>query len=287
MRVWWCNQSRTWTEEFEKGVVSSSSEGTRLKYRRMVGEAKIGDIVVHYRSGRGVVAFSQAKENGISYSRVEKKRIGLYGDGWEFKTAYLPLEHPVPLSKIAQPIFDLQIVDGPIIKANRELRVRQDYFMRLSDAALDIILKALNRVDSAKRGSILAVETARQPPKTLPDLASAMEGLVTEAKYLSRSRNRKIRDQVLQESKGICAVCDIDFSKEFGGKGIRALQVHHKLQLAASDEPRNTEPGDLAVVCASCHCIVHLNPKKAMSILEVRAMRTGEAMNTVRRPSDR
>lgn len=47
---------------------------------------------------------------------------------------------------------------------------------------------------------------------------------------------------------------------------MRALQVHHKKQLALQDKPTVTTIHDLAVVCANCHSIIHADPKSAMPL---------------------
>jgi predicted HNH restriction endonuclease len=62
---------------------------------------------------------------------------------------------------------------------------------------------------------------------------------------IARSRSRKLRQSALRRSKGVCEACGIDFSLLFDGKGLRALQVHHKQQLALQDVPKLTSPDDL------------------------------------------
>jgi hypothetical protein len=53
---------------------------------------------------------------------------------------------------------------------------------------------------------------------------------------------------------------------------VRVLQVHHRQQLAARDVPVVTKGSDLAVVCANCHLLLHLNPEKALSVKELQEM---------------
>ena len=112
----------------------------------------------------------------------------------------------------------------------------------------------------------------------LPNLAeedeepSATEGLLTEVVYYKRSRDRALRDQALRASKGVCAVCETDYSQWLEGKGIRVLQVHHRQQLAMTDAPVITRLSDLAVVCANCHMLIHMDSKQALTIEALRAM---------------
>ncbi len=102
--------------------------------------------------------------------------------------------------------------------------------------------------------------------------AEAVEGLKTEINAYVRGRSRQLRDAALEKANGICCVCDIDYKDILNGKGIRVLQVHHRNQLAASDTPRVTKLSELAVVCANCHSLIHMNPRKAIEIDKLRIM---------------
>jgi predicted HNH restriction endonuclease len=101
---------------------------------------------------------------------------------------------------------------------------------------------------------------------------SALEGLRTETVRYVRGRSRQLRDRVLKDSDGTCCVCDVDYKTILYGKGARVLQVHHRKQLAATDAPGITNQSDLAVVCANCHMLIHMNPKIALSVEELRRM---------------
>lgn len=101
---------------------------------------------------------------------------------------------------------------------------------------------------------------------------SAIEGLRTETVTYVRGRSRQLRDLALENSEGACCVCDVDYSKLLHGKGVRVLQVHHRKQLAASDTPRLTSLKDLAVVCGNCHLLIHMNPKRALSVEALKKM---------------
>jgi hypothetical protein len=100
----------------------------------------------------------------------------------------------------------------------------------------------------------------------------AMEGLVNEATILSRGRNSSLRKVALAQAKGVCEGCGVDFSKVYGGKGARVLQVHHLHQLALRDVPSITKLRDLAVVCANCHALIHADPEHALSVKKLRKM---------------
>ncbi len=94
----------------------------------------------------------------------------------------------------------------------------------------------------------------------------ALEGLRTEIVAYRQGRSRKLRDRALARSMGVCEGCAVDYSALLHGKGVRVLQVHHRRQLTATDRPRITKLSDLAVLCANCHLLVHMNPKRALSV---------------------
>ena len=97
-----------------------------------------------------------------------------------------------------------------------------------------------------------------------------VEGIARESIVLSRSRSAVLRQEALKLSNGICEGCGVDFSLILSGRGLRALQVHHKKQLALRETPEATSLADLAVVCANCHAIIHTDPKNAMPVHELR-----------------
>ena len=55
-----------------------------------------------------------------------------------------------------------------------------------------------------------------------------------------------------------------------GGKGEKCLVVHHKKQLKDIDQPVETRVSDLAVVCANCHMMIHVNRDKALTLAQLR-----------------
>ena len=109
-------------------------------------------------------------------------------------------------------------------------------------------------------------------------LPSDIEGLLTEVAYLKRKRSRSLRDLAFRLAAGICAVCDRDFSKLLNGRGVRVLQVHHRRQLSAHTAPALTSVDDLAVVCANCHMLLHLDQDKALRVEELRDMLAREGV---------
>jgi hypothetical protein len=101
---------------------------------------------------------------------------------------------------------------------------------------------------------------------------SDIEGIKTEVIQFRTKRSRRLRLAALNAAKGRCCVCDRDFSKVLQGRGVRVLQVHHRDQLAALAAPVLTKLSDLAVVCANCHMLLHLDANKSLRVEELRQM---------------
>lgn len=99
-----------------------------------------------------------------------------------------------------------------------------------------------------------------------------LEGLKSEALRTVTKRSRRIRNLAFEAANGVCCVCQTDFSKVLGGRGIRVLQVHHRKQLSARKCPVITAVEDLAVVCANCHLLLHHDPEHVMKVETLRKM---------------
>lgn len=110
----------------------------------------------------------------------------------------------------------------------------------------------------------------RGVPAVPPD-PKALEGLKTETTHYVRGRSRYLRDLALDRAQGVCSACLVNFSQVLGGDGTRVLQVHHRRQLGATEVPRVTTLRGLAVVCANCHMLIHMNPRRAIRVETLRA----------------
>jgi hypothetical protein len=108
--------------------------------------------------------------------------------------------------------------------------------------------------------------SARGKPLTQVD--RAIEGILTESR--SRSRNAGLRLAALQRAGGVCEGCGLNFAKRHGGLGSKCLVVHHKKQLKDTDQPVETKLSDLAVVCANCHMMIHVNRDKALTLSQLK-----------------
>ena len=163
-------------------------------------------------------------------------------------------------------------------RVNAKSRILRSIFGEISKAARQQFDAEFG--DLAKRHRTFGEsKTAKKPrqansPSLSTDAASleALEGLKTETRSIRSNRSQRLRKAALNAASGICCVCDRDFSKMLNGRGVRVLQVHHRDQLSARAVPAITTQSDLAVVCANCHLLLHLDAEKALSVAELRKM---------------
>ncbi len=101
---------------------------------------------------------------------------------------------------------------------------------------------------------------------------SDIEGLRYEIVTTTCQRSRKLRDRAMRQSRGICGVCKIDYSQVLAGRGIRVLQVHHKRMLSQRAAPARTSLADLVFVCANCHLLLHLDPRRPLTVSQLRKL---------------
>lgn len=139
----------------------------------------------------------------------------------------------------------------------------------LTDTQAQAILEVL--VDTNPQ--LLRVWSDVRPEICLSTNPGILEGIASEITVLRRSRCRKFRSEALERAGGVCEACEVDFSQILDGIiGHRALNVHHRLQLALRRVPTVTTASDLAVVCANCHAMIHANPSCAMPVEQLREL---------------
>lgn len=89
-------------------------------------------------------------------------------------------------------------------------------------------------------------------------ILEATEGMMKEVVFFRKQRNRAIRNQCAARDKYTCRVCDFNFEKVYGERGINFIEVHHLKPLASYDEEHNVELDDLISLCSNCHSMIHL-----------------------------
>jgi hypothetical protein len=89
----------------------------------------------------------------------------------------------------------------------------------------------------------------------------ATEGRVMYRTHRLRERSAalchaKKADVLMRTGRLACEACDLDYGERYGDLGSGFIEVHHRAPLSDEGE-RETTLDDLAVVCASCHRMLH------------------------------
>jgi hypothetical protein len=262
MNVWWCNQARGWDAEYPAGVVRSSAVAANDRFRRTVGEARRGDVIVHYR-GPNVVAFSQAVEDG----RWKDSLPDRYERGWEFQTSYFVLRYPIHREQFSNRI-DIPRVLGFALSSSG--RVNQGYFFRFSLDGLAVLL-SLTSPDEQLPGWL--EEIRRQVETSDGDLELLLIEGSRYRQHLRRERNPQLAEASKRIHGYICKVCGFDFEKRYGARGRHYIEAHHIVPLSEYDpeiEINLSPERDFTVVCANCHRMLHRTPY--VSVEELKAL---------------
>ena len=83
------------------------------------------------------------------------------------------------------------------------------------------------------------------------------EGMMKEAVFFRRQRNRAIRNQCAARDNYTCQVCGFNFEKVYGERGKEFIEVHHKNPMADYGGEHEIDVEDLISLCSNCHSMVH------------------------------
>lgn len=110
------------------------------------------------------------------------------------------------------------------------------------------------------------------------------EGKVSTKTAIVKERSQKLRRAAIEhytvDGKIVCSVCGFDFKKIYGELGEGYIQMHHEnpiyqysddgFETYISEAVKNMKP-----LCANCHCMVHRNKGRLISITELKAIMDG------------
>ncbi len=146
------------------------------------------------------------------------------------------------------------------------------------------IRKAADRVVDLQAGifgmtnagsAVVLEQVAALPPTDVEMDYVGKEGSLLTRLHVYRERDRglMLRAKKHYKSKSggtlLCEVCDLNPVKFYGETGERCIEAHHKVPIAQLQPDSVTRIQDMAMVCASCHRVIHSrNP--CLTIPEIR-----------------
>lgn len=184
-----------------------------------------------------------------------------------------PRDHyVVPYSLFRTMVTDETVATAKIKSSRRWNFTLKNDRLRVTHGSNFIDVTPYYRAPLAVEEVALPAPTAKSDPVLRFQPKEALEGLAREYRSVSRSRSATLREAALRKSAGVCEACGVNFAALLGGLGTRALQVHHKNQLANSDTEVITSMADLAVLCANCHSLVHADAERPTPVEQLQAM---------------
>lgn len=134
-QIWWVNQGETYASHQAGGYIQASltsADGRRVPAREAVSLVRPGDIIVHYAHGH-IRAVSQVRSDPYIVTETDGTQR------YRADTDYHQLRRPIPLDSVAQPIYDLNIPSGPMMKT---LVPKQSYLHTLTRDGLRVVYDA-------------------------------------------------------------------------------------------------------------------------------------------------
>lgn len=100
------------------------------------------------------------------------------------------------------------------------------------------------------------------------------EGKMVERKSVAYERSPQARRACLRHYGCKCAICGMDFGKEFGEEFSGLIEVHHLEPLSLSKGEREIDPiKDLIPLCPNCHKMVHRKAGRPYTPEQIKAIR--------------
>ena len=265
MNVWWCNQAHSWTVERASGVVCSTADCEPIPWHhKKVGEARKGDLIVHYHKPK-IVAFSRATEDA-SYHDVLPQLEGVdYRFGWRFRTDYFDLPVPISAREFGKSLVAHIVKYYPV---NENGMVNQGYFFQFDVPSLSLVLSH----------TLADLPTWLAPyrgttPSTPIDARNLMEGALSRITMNKYERDPDARRLCVEHHGTRCQVCKAELGEHYGNVANGVIQVHHLKPLSERNgKSYLVDPStDLIPVCPNCHVVIHLRKNPPYSIDEVRS----------------
>jgi 5-methylcytosine-specific restriction protein A len=177
----------------------------------------------------------------------------------------------LPIHPIESRTASFRNPDGVAMKLSNLRSVDPNIQLKGSDHKSSLDVELMLRFSSDK-GSLHALANAirensaqLEPPITEESDDSgeeAEEGRVLTRIHHQRERNRNIvkkkKESVLKINGDLkCEVCTFDFKTFYGVQGEGFAECHHKTPLHKINPGEKTKLGDLAILCANCHRMLH------------------------------
>jgi hypothetical protein len=149
-------------------------------------------------------------------------------------------------------------------------QVPVDWALDFQEIEVQVGSEQRSTVTELMPDDIRRLETAIDKATASIQQQEALEGEAYKKEANFRKRNRALIQAKKANSDYRCEVCEFNFEERYGVIGRKYIVAHHLEGIASG--PRRTTLEDIALVCANCHAMVHMeNPPISLEKLR-RAM---------------
>jgi hypothetical protein len=144
-----------------------------------------------------------------------------------------------------------------------------------ADAYIKAASKHFGMTNAGSASALLYADNL--PESDIEEEITGKEGRLLTRLHSYKERDRPFSKKVKKHYKGVlggklrCMACDMVPIEKYGGNGDKCIEAHHKIPIEELQPDSVTRVEDMAVICASCHRIVH-SKKPCLTIEEVRTI---------------
>ena len=150
--------------------------------------------------------------------------------------------------------------------------VNSSNIRRLADRVTGLQTSRFGKTNAASATTALDFDS--RPASDLEEEISGVEGrlLVRIHSYKERDRSlsKRAKDHYRKKGGGklICTACGLDPCALYGDRGDHSIEAHHTTPIEELQPDTVVTVSDLAMVCASCHRIIH-SKKPCLTVEDV------------------
>ena len=242
----------------------STSKGYReelLIYSKSDNEQKLGTVHIN------------TEPESYEYLLIEQRNFA--GETLNFKTAeYFNKEKKekfLSIEKLKELIDDCKEVinTGKRISANKNGRFisiikNKNEYPKLLEFLIGLLDSRITQdqnvsVEKPTSEDIVNIHNAIELSQYM-NLFTTNEGRTLRNAHSRYERSHKLMklaksNYFIKNNHYKCEVCDFEFQSKYGEIGFDYIEGHHLYPL--NNEPRETKPEDIAMVCSNCHRMIH------------------------------
>lgn len=183
-----------------------------------------------------------------------------------------------PIVQPSDPSHRLTVHVRPVIKEGWDKEF--PFFLIIADCndipvAAKILLEFACPLSARKTRKMVASQIDEKDlttPEQIPDGVELPEGAMKQIRVNVYERNPTARILCIKHYGAKCSICEFNFQKAYGERGIGFIHVHHIRGLAEIKASYSVNPvEDLRPVCPNCHAMIHrTNPPAACE--EIKAL---------------